>query len=604
MDAPSFSDYLAPYSGIDGRYILMRDLETVGLLFEVLPLSVEGRSEASITQLFERTAKVFTALPETPGGHWILQFFLEDERSLEPLLTQLISYIRKDLLNSDFTQNWLGHLEKHLEQVGQESGLFWDKAVSNSPWRGRMRRVRACLWFHRTSGDVEADIDQMVDQLTNALAQAGVTLRVLKPVELYAWLSRWFVPRLDDGGSVEHYIRGRPWKPTPLALLGDKTGDLVAAALHGVPPVSEAGNWFFRGQPSRFITLEESDDLPIGVLTGEQTVGAHRRVLWDAMPAGSIFSMTVTVQSQDEVAEHIRRVQLNSVGDKPAALAKRALADEVIANMASGEKVLRLFAGVYIRGDDLKNLNTKCATATSLLGSFGLKTFPPADDLLAQDAFVRALPFNYDPDHDARRYIKRSRFWYSGDIARIAPVFGRSTGTGNPGLVFFNRGADPLTIDVLADRKRNSHALILGPTGSGKTSLIIYILLQLIAVHKPRLFLVSALPTFELFARHLERLGLKVNHIRIGDDDISLPPFADAAELGRERRSEDARVRDVLTDLELQATLMITGGDPMEEAQMRRHDRSVIREAITLASKTCTRAREAGVDTGHRRSTQ
>lgn len=71
---------------------------------------------------------------------------------------------------------------------------------------------------------------------------------------------------------------------------------------------------------------------------------------------------------------------------------------------------------------------------------------------------------------------------------------GRSRGTGHPGLVFFNRGAEPLVFDPLhrEDRKKNAHMLILGPTGAGKSALLVYLLQQMAAVYRPRLFIIEA----------------------------------------------------------------------------------------------------------------
>ncbi len=600
VKAPSFSDYLQPSADIQGKYVLFKDLNTLGIVYELIPLSVEGRSEKTIENLFKRATKILNgALPTgSKTGNWIFQIFLEDERSLEPLITKLIDYIPDTHLNSQYTQWWLENLEIHLKQVGQKEGLFFDKTVSNAPWRGRMRRVRCCLWYQRNgldTDDTDADLEQVSNSLINAVAECGASLIPCAPVELYAWLSRWFVPVISEGGSVEQYLRSRPWHPTNLRLLGRETGDLGMACLHGTPPRTDtSGNWYFRDQPTRFLTLEEpTDALPIGILTGEQEVGEHRRVLWDAMPAGSIFSMAVVSQSQESITEHIQKIKLNSVGDSPEVLAKRAVADEVINNMADGEKVHRLFAGIFVRATDKQGLNMKCSKAISLFNSHGLKLTSPMIDPIAQDTFLRALPFGFDPAHDKKSYISRSRLWYVGEITKLTPIFGRSTGTGHPGLIFFNRGADPLTFDILSkeDRKKNSHALILGPTGSGKTSLIIYILLQLIAVHKPRIFLISALPTFKLFTDHLKRLGLTVNHVRVGEDkDLSLPPFADATLLGKGKK-ESEQARDVLSELELQAVLMITGGDPKEEEALRRADRTLIRRAIVRAVEKCGQER-------------
>ena len=44
--------------------------------------------------------------------------------------------------------------------------------------------------------------------------------------------------------------------------------------------------------------------------------------------------------------------------------------------------------------------------------------------------------------------------------------------------------------------------------------------------------------------------------------------------------------RDILGEMVLAALVMITGGEPKEEARIRRSDRLLIMEAIILAAKT------------------
>ena len=88
----------------------------------------------------------------------------------------------------------------------------------------------------------------------------------------------------------------------------------------------------------------------------------------------------------------------------------------------------------------------------------------------------------YDPRLE--KLGRRSRLVFSRHTANLLPFYGRSRGTGHPGLVFFNRGAEPLVFDPLhrEDRKKNAHMLILGPTGAGKSALLVYLLQQMAAV--------------------------------------------------------------------------------------------------------------------------
>jgi len=217
----------------------------------------------------------------------------------------------------------------------------------------------------------------------------------------------------------------------------------------------------------------------------------------------------------------------------------------------------------------------------------------------------------YDADLDKSR--RRSRLIFSRHIANLLPFYGRSRGTGHPGLVFYNRGAEPLVFDPLHgdDRKKNAHMLILGPTGAGKSALLVYLLQQMMARHRPRIFIIEAGASFSLLGQHFAHHGLSVNQITLNPNiDVSLPPFADALRLLDRRHAfnpldvdestledtldedEDEEVedetggRDILGEMEIAARIMITGGDEREDARLTRADRLLIRNAIFLAAKT------------------
>ena len=210
----------------------------------------------------------------------------------------------------------------------------------------------------------------------------------------------------------------------------------------------------------------------------------------------------------------------------------------------------------------------------------------------------------YDAELDKRR--RRSRLVFSRHAASLLPVYGRSHGTGHPGLVFFNRGAEPLVFDPLnaADRKKNAHALILGPTGAGKSALLVYLLQQMLANYRPRVFIIEAGGSFDLLAQHLQHHGVTVNQTTLNPNaDVSLPPFADAirlqgstAQLGIDEHHDDSDDgddghRDILGEMEIAARIMITGGDEREDARMTRADRLLIRQAIFNAAQ---HARDSG----------
>ncbi|MCX7113889.1 MAG: hypothetical protein NTX45_28210 [Proteobacteria bacterium] len=243
------------------------------------------------------------------------------------------------------------------------------------------------------------------------------------------------------------------------------------------------------------------------------------------------------------------------------------------------------------------------------------------DDRVPMDSYIRNLPMAYDHAFD-RKETRRSRFVFARHIANLLPLYGRSTGTGKPGMLFFNRGGEPVQFDPIADRKSNAHMLILGPTGSGKSALLVYDLLMVMAVHRPRVFIIEAGGSFSLLWQYFASLGLAVNQVTMRPgEDVSLPPFADALKLagilpqskGQAQNQSDAmeidRVvsgadenadetpdregegregaieagRDLLGEMEISARLMITGGDAHEDARLTRADRWLIQQAILVA---------------------
>ena len=605
--APGFLDYLGPRADLNGCDILLRNLSNVGRFFELIPAGVEGQSNAYVKALFNKAMPAFSSvIPENEKHLWFLQFFLEDEASLDSVHEHLRAYAGKrlpeGLLKNRFTQSWLEQLCAHLEQASQPQGLFFDEQVSGGVWRARIRRVRLCLWRDGDDGKEGDAIAEVSEKLKNALAQANIKLISDTPAGLCRWLTQWFAP--SSAGDVQPLLPQSQTAQVGFGLLDDDMGDLVKRACQGVYPGSDAnGNWYFRKQATRFVCFDGLVDEPaIGVLTAEQKVGMQRRVLWDNMPPGTTLSLTIQFCSQTEISEHIQQLMQNSKGGSAEANAKYDMAHCAQEYMATGHKLYRVYGGVFVRGEDLERLKSNAIQAASILNAHGLRVVAPQYDLIAQDCFLRALPFSYDRNHDRRPYIRRSRLWYSDHIQRTAPVWGRSTGTGNPGFLFWNRGAQPLTFDILnpEDRKRNAHLLMLGPTGSGKTATLIYMLLQLIAIHRPRLFVITSLPAFGLLAQYLESLDVDVNYVRIGESDVSLPPFADAHKLlvshdddGSDddsgKSDEDDMSRDRLAEMESIARLMITGGDAREEADLRRADMNMIRRAIIIAAETAQR---------------
>lgn len=609
----SFSELLNPHLDLGDGKIGFRDLNSAGRLYEIVPIPSEAGDPECLEKAQLKIATAFCDLfPERRINPWILQVFVYDELNLGDFESEILDYAGKHGTKDEFTECWLRHLGEHLDDTSTAKGLFrtGDRTDSadGKPFRSRRRRHRLCVWRQRAPSEPDNptdNLDYVSDRLEKVCAQAEIRLLRLDASELYRWLTQWFTwsmaqPTQDDPNCATKYHRQQRTWSSELASF-----DIARSALHGTVPTSDAkGLWWFAGRPGRFITIDEPTRPPeIGHLTGERFIGNARSALWDAMPLGTIWSQSVVVCLQDDVIDHIKRVRHNAVGADPETLRRTALANEALEAIAARQPIYRVFCGVYVHAFDEQDLDTKTSEVLAILSAHGLSAITPQNDPIAQDSYIRAMPFNYDPVQDARWYARRARLWHIEHIARLLPFFGRSVGTSHPGVVAFNRGAEPLAYDPLNvyDRSKNAHALVLGPTGSGKTSWLIYQLLHLMAVRRPRLYLITALPTFGLFADFCSANGLSVARRSIDTDgSVTLPPFADAHWLAESGTVQGDLVgdpgglsRDLLGEMEILARLMITGGEPNEESRLRRDNLDLIRRAIIHAGQTT----ESGLQT-------
>ena len=466
--------------------------------------------------------------------------------------------------------------------------------MNSSPvpaWRGKIRRIRATLYqrqvahrFH-AGEDREQRLDDIVTRFRTSLELAGVASVRLGLAEFREWMLPWFNPRprcadsdcrrlLDTVGSV----------PDPLPLRYDVGQDLLLSL-----PRSDAerGVWWFDGLPHQVVTVQGLRRVPeIGHLSAERHHGDRMRTLFDGVPTGTILTMTIVVRAQTAISDHVSGIKKAAVGDSAEAKLTRKHVDVVESEMAQRNKLFPTSLAFYVRGMDLNDLQKRRNQLSMLLLANGLQPIAEESDLLVLDSYLRNLPMAYDPSLDQTR--RRSKLMFARDVAHLLPVYGRSRGRGNPGFVFFNRGAEPLCFDPLAtaERKKNAHLLVLGPSGAGKSAMLVYLLQQAMARHRPRLFVIEAGGSFELLGEHFKAHGLTVHTIKLQpSENVSLPPFIQAKHLAQATDSVESN-RDYLGEMEIIARVMITGGDAGENDRLTRADRTMIREAILSAGRS------------------
>ncbi len=617
----SFTNLL-PWVEYDAKSqaFLLDDGISVAALFTLYPIGAEARTNAYLEALRDRIQTVLTSLPEENDNPWIVQLYLQDEPSLGDIANQIRDYVHPRAKDSELTNHYLSVLEQHLSDISTSGGLFVDNQVTGNPWRGQIRTIR-CTLYRRTTrnrpkryGQQQTpaqELNETCDKLQTSFSAAGVRTHRCGGEDLYNWMLAWFnpAPIVTDGD---------PYKLQQIAPYpGDEEMpygfDFAESMMLGMPHSDhEQGIWWFDALPHTIVTVANLKTVPaIGLFGAEREIGDHVYAVFDRMPENTVLVMTITIRAQDEVRNHLAQIERAAVGDSPEAKLAGQDANDAQMQIARGNKLFPVQTAFFIRGQSLNDLYQRVNTLNALLLSNQIQPIRETDDLLSLDSYVRNLPMNYQHAHD-QRLSRRSRLMFSKHAANLMPLYGRSVGTGNPGILMYNRGAEPLTFDPLNanDRKKNAHMLLIGPTGSGKSATLVYLILQMLALYRPRVFIIEVGGSFELLGKYLSAHGVSVNQVTLTPKtDISLPPFGDALKLldeieakqcdhqGKDavrileedlEHSEDAddTNRDLLGEMEIAARIMITGGDQREDDRLTRPDRLLIRQAILLAAQT------------------
>ena len=624
--ARSFVDHLPWAEALDDGTVLLEDGRSVGAVWEIEPRGTEGRGGAWLAEVRNGLHDVLQdSFEEFDASPWVVQTYTWREPDLTAAAMAFRGYVAAEARDSVFSDRYAEILAAHYRGVAKPGGLFADR-FSQTRWAGARQRTLVVLhrWMREARGDGAdaapgAAVLEAGGKLMGALEGLGVRQRRLTGDEFHAWLTRWFNAWTDlTPDNPAAFARDFLDAEMPY-------GDGFAESLFYSHPRSDAaeGAWVFDRTAMRVVTVEGLRRPPaIGHVTGETRHGDAVNAVLDQLPEGAVFVTTLVPVPQDTVDAHVDRIASSATGESADAIRARADCRAAKEIMGERHKLYRLGLAFYLRAPSLDDLARRTAEARTVLLRHGFRAIAPKDDVRALDNYLVHLPMAYDPDVDRQAGWRQTRLAWVQHAANVWPVFGRSTGTGHPGLSFFNRGGEPLCFDPLnkLDRLKNAHGLLVGPTGAGKSATLGGMLAQLMAVHRPRLFVIEAGNSFGLLADWFESLGLTVNRVALKPGSgVSLPTFADAAllpeaaevaldtetpedaelpELGDVEDDDEDEPRDILGELETVATLMVTGGEAKEVERLRRADRRVIRDAVIEAAKNA-RAEETAPRTGH-----
>lgn len=615
---PSFIDLLPWVEYLpDSQCVLLEDGQSVAAFFELSTVGTEGREAEWLREVrdaLENTLQdSFDELDQQP---WVIQLYAQDENDWDAYLSGLRDYIQPRAQGSAFSEFYLRSMAHHLHAVSKPGGLFEDNTVSHLPWRGQRRRTRLVVYRRcqhaqrRYERSPQAALTAVCERLVGGLANAGIRAQRLDAGAIHRWLLRWFNPSPDWLGSApaaqQRFYRLAELPPSPDADdLELACGTDFAQRLFFRQPRSDTqhGVWWLDNQPHRVIILDRLRSPPhIGHLTGESHKGGDAlNAVFDQLPESTVLCLTLIITPQDRLEAQLNHLTHKAIGDTLDSQQTREDVEQARQLIGRSHKLYRGALAFYLRGRDLPELDARGQQLANALLNAGLQPVREEDEVAPLNSYLRWLPCVFDPELDKRHWY--CQLMFAQHAANLAPVWGRSEGTGHPGITLFNRGGGLITFDPLnrLDRQMNAHLLLFGPTGSGKSAMLNNLLNQVAAIYRPRLFIVEAGNSFGLFAEFAQRLGLSVHRVKLAPGSgVSLAPFADAHRLvdspGRiktldaEALDEDDpqdEKRDVLGELEITARLMITGGEDKEEQRLTRADRSLIRQSILDAAHRC-----------------
>lgn len=612
---PSIVDYLPWAEFLDREQcILLDDGVSVGAVFDITPVATEGRTDNRLEQMRDTVEDALQdSFDEHDENPWVVQFFCQDENNVDAYLDRLRGYIKPHAQGSQLSESWLKETERHMRGIARPEGLFKDTLITDQPWRGQQRRTRMVVyrWIGKGNHDPMppiAMLNQTCERVTGALAGAGVLCARQNGAQVHDWLLRHFNPN-PEWVEKETLYRDAAYfdrRDTPAGAMPVQND--FAETLLFTPPVSDPdqGVWWFDNQAHCAIPVEKLRRPPEpGTITGEMKRGEKKiNALMDMFPEGTMLCMTIVVQPQDTLENDFNKLSKNAVGENTESGRVRQDVAQVKEYLGNRHKLYRAGITFLLRAGDLTTLNHKRVDLTNVLLGAGLQPVRPEFDVAPLNTYLRALPMCFNPETDKKHWY--TRLTWVQHLAGLLPVTGRETGTGNPGLSFFNRGGDILTVDPLNkhDRSQNAHMLYFGPTGAGKSATLCATLTQTMAVHRPRLFIAEAGNSFGLLADYFESQGLSVNKVSIKPGSgVSLPPFSyahklvedalttlaldenDLPDIDADDDEEDDDKRDYLGEMEISARMMITGGDAKEEHELKRADRAMIREALLMAAR-------------------
>ena len=605
----SFVDFLPFIEYLDdSQCFLLDDGKSVGAVFTIKPIPTEGRSNDTIVDYRENLQRVFQDTFVNSSSPWVIQQFSYADKGLGEIKQDIEKNMAAHAKGTDFSNEYLDLMEKHYQGIANnEAGIFKDTQVTNTQFRGQYRRCKIVFYRRLTPSELkkknfcaEEELNDVCARFQSEMQSANIQSYRDDGAKFFSWLLDWFNPNPEYFDKKSDFLKAMKYPEKEDRPYGY---DLAESMIMD-DAYSDVENrcWMFNGEPTRFIRARMIRNAPQpGVFTGELLKGEKGAAscMLDYLPEGSILAQTMLIQSQSEVEMHVDRMLNKSNGDTSEVARSQKAIMEIKDGIGGNQYIVKASFGVYVRGKGIEELERVTKDATALLSSAGVVVYPTSSDTLANNAFLVHLPMAFEAKSEKKfNYLKN---YYMQHIINMSLLYGRSEGSGHAVINFWNRGGSPLSFDFLdKDRASNSHMLIGGPTGSGKSVALCYLASMIMATIRPRLFIFELGNSFGLLGDYMKSLGLTVTKKQLKPGaGVSLNPFSDShivVEDSRrleERNNVDTNAdddednvitdddqRDVMGEMLMAALLMITGGEQKEFEALNRADRGLVSTAI------------------------
>lgn len=598
----------------ENKLWLMEDGESVCTLIDIQPKGCEARTKEYLEEINESINTIINAIPQSDPP-FICQFYVYCEESLRELRSRIREHIPEENRNSKLTQDFIHKYSEHLDLVSKNSGVFYDSDITDSLWFAKTYNVKLCLYRKLSpTNDLEEGISpteellEVSSTLIKSLNGIGVKSERIGQKELYDWMMPFFNDLGEFDNSVDKMLEKYPYP-------GDKNipwgTDLVKLLFLDEPKSNLSnGTWEFGKTLSKAYTVNAYRKVPqIGHLSAERPQSDKFYAVFDKFPSGTMMNITVVIDKSSKTKANIEAIKNSSKGDSAEARKAKKQAVTALDHIEENNYLFPVITTFYVKGEGEKQLSDNIRSVKALLMNNDIHLIEQRDDEIPLNQFCTNLPFCYDYANDV--HDKRSRYLFSSQISKLVPLYGRGRGTGSPGLVFFNRGAEDFSFDILKDRSSNAFGAVLGPPGSGKSAMLAYMIWMWAAIYNPRFFILEKGDSFKLLGQYFEKMGKSVNRVPLKPNvGMSLPPFANAIKMIEEERARYGNVseqvteddstleeimsemddeneddmRDFLGEMELLARVMITSGEAREEYDLRSEHKTALRQAIKNAA--------------------